>query len=337
MNAATMPKVIWLVQLDGSLPNLALMRISAHHRALGDTVRLFHGHNLPILEGQPDRVYVSLIFERSKPVMQTILNQVSERLVLFGGTGFDKTITLEQYGITAGPSDYSIYPSFHHSIGFSQRGCRLKCSFCVVPQKEGSVREEASILQIWRGDPFPRNIILLDNDFFGQPHWRERIQEIRDGAFKVNFSQGINARFLSDEAAEAIAGVDFRDADFKVRRLYTAWDNLKDEERLLAGLNRLVKYGVKPDHIMVYCLIGFWPGETDQDREYRIRRLLDFGCRPYPMPFVRTQELVGFQRWVIGAYAKRFSWTQFKAANYIPSRLYPDQSGELYRRHHDND
>ena len=48
----------------------------------------------------------------------------------------------------------------------------------------------------------------------------------------------------------------------KTRRIYTAWDSKGDEERLFTGLNRLVKYGVKPDHIMVYMLIGYWPGET---------------------------------------------------------------------------
>jgi len=28
------------------------------------------------------------------------------------------------------------------------------------------------------------------------------------------------------------------------------------------GLARLVKYGAKADHIMVYILCGYWPGET---------------------------------------------------------------------------
>jgi hypothetical protein len=47
-----------------------------------------------------------------------------------------------------------------------------------------------------------------------------------------------------------------------------------------------------------------------------------FGCRPYPMPFVRTKELVGFQRWVIGAYDKRFSWEHWQAADYRPEKLH---------------
>jgi len=42
-------KNVFLYQLDGKLPNLALMRIAAHHRDLGDKVRLQVGR-LPRIE-----------------------------------------------------------------------------------------------------------------------------------------------------------------------------------------------------------------------------------------------------------------------------------------------
>lgn len=143
----------------------------------------------------------------------------------------------------------------------------------------------------------------------------------------MSFIQGINARFLSDkfsdadEAAAALASVQCRTADMKTRRIYTAWDNRRDEAVLFQGLERLVRFGVRPDDIMVYMLIGFWNGESSDDRLYRQRRLREFGCRPYPMPFVRTKELVGFQRWVIGAYDKRIEWGEWEAAGYRPEKL----------------
>src|SRR5208337_3425878 len=111
----------------------------------------------------------------------------------------------------------------------TQRGCRLSCKFCVVPGKEGKPRTVATVADIWRGEPHPKHLHLLDNDFFGQDQWRERIAEIRDGGFKVCFNQGINVRAVTDEVAEALATVQYRDMKFKERRLYTAWDNLKDE------------------------------------------------------------------------------------------------------------
>lgn len=314
---------VLLLQLDGKIPNLALMRVAGHHRALGDYVELRRAGNMASVEvglfdARWDTVYASAIFERSRPLAERV-RAIYPGAVL-GGTGWDIARTLDDVGITAAP-DYSIYPDEARSIGFTQRGCRLRCSFCVVPRKEGAVRQEATIADIWRGEPWPRTLLLLDNDFFGQPAWRARVDELRAGAFRVSFNQGINARMLTDETAAAIASVDYRDDSMLVKRIYTAWDNRKDEGRLFAGLDALVRHGVKPDHIMVYILVGYWPGETHDDREYRRRRLREFGARPYPMPFVRTPEIVGFQRWVIGAYDKTVSWDDWRGARYEPRNL----------------
>lgn len=313
---------VLLFHLDGKLPNLALMRIAAHHRDRGDEVQ-FRRTGQPertLFEMEsPDLVYGSAVFTKSRPVAERLVSAYPGAVI--GGTGWNVGLSLESIGIATQAKDYSLYPDFRQSIGFTQRGCRLRCGFCVVPEKEGIVRQEQMIGDIWRGDPWPRELILLDNDFFGQSRWRERIAEIREGGFKVAFSQGINARFLTDEAAEAIASVEYRDDQFQTRRIYTAWDNAKDEQRLFEGLHRLVKYGVKPDHIMVYMLIGYWPGETSADRDYRRARLRDFGVRPYPMPFVRTPELLGFQRWVIGAYDKRISWADWSGNRWRPEGI----------------
>lgn len=323
---------VLLIQLDGKLPNVALMRIAAHHRALGDEIELRRAGNLRSLEPRlwddHDKVYGSLIFERTRPLGERLIEAHPGATV--GGTGWRVEGTLEDVGITTTEQDYSPYARFASSIGFLQRGCRLRCPFCVVPRKEGAVRHEQTVAELWRGDPWPRELLLLDNDFFGNPQWRDRISEIRDGRFKVSFSQGINARAIGKEEAEAIASVNYRDDGMKVKRIYTAWDNRKDEKRLFRGLQLLVDAGVKPDHIMVYILIGYWPGETAEDREHRRSRLRDFGARPYPMPFVRTRELVGFQRWVIGAYDKTFSWGEWRAARYQPRRLVRPAQGHLF-------
>ena len=303
------------------------MRIADHHRQAQHEVEVRLAGNSTAVQpklGDPlfDYVYASLIFERTKPVAQSVLKAYPHAKI--GGTGWDVTTTLASVGIDPlGDIDYSDYPRWRSSLGFTQRGCRLKCSFCVVPRKEGAIQEVKAIADIWRGEGWPKHILLLDNDFFGQPHWRDRIQELQQGQFKVSFNQGINARMLTDETAEAIASVDYRDDSMKVKRLYTAWDNKKDQARLFQGLEALVRHGVKPDHIMVYMLCGYWKGETQADREYRRQKLRDFGCIPYPMPYVRTKEIVGFQRWIIGAYDKSFSWEEWVQAKYRPTNLNP--------------
>lgn len=271
-----------------------------------------------------DIVYASLIFTRTRPLAERLRSIYPD--VVIGGTGWDlgkdaeDRASLEKLGIpeTLKP-DYSIYPRYRSSIGFTQRGCRMNCWFCDVPKKEGKVRAVATIHDIWRGEPYPRELLLLDNDFFGQKNWPDLIEAIRTGGFKVCFTQGINARMLNDEAAVALASIDCRDGGFKRKRIYTAWDNIGDEAVLFRGLRALTQNGFKPDEIMVYMLIG--AGEDAANREYRREQLRSFGCRPYPMPLERTLETVGFQRWVVGAYDKRISWEDWKAAKYQPVNL----------------
>lgn len=322
---------VLLFQLDGKLPNIAVMRIAAHHRARGDDIEFrWVGHNCGSpqreLWDSPERVYGSAIFERSQAAVMRLREEFQGAIV--GGTGVSVGSSLEAIGITTIEQDYSIYPEWRQSIGFTQRGCRLRCSFCVVPRKEGAMRGEQTIAELWRGEPWPRELLLLDNDFFGQEQWRERVREIRDGGFKVSFVQGINARFLTDEAAEAIASMDYRDDSMRVKRIYTAWDNRRDEQRLFAGLKRLVKYGVQPDQIMVYMLVGY-DHVTQAPRAHLVEEdfhrrteLRAFGARPYPMPFVRSKELVGFQRWIVGAYDKRIPWEEWKDADFRPEKLH---------------
>ncbi len=191
---------VLLAQLDGKLPSVALMRIAAHHRAQGDSVELRHGKAFE--QGFWDRfdlVYGSAIFRQSIPLMER-LKQVYPKAIL-GGTAIDPprqgepvplspvmspTYTeLESRGIGETARDYSLYPRERRSVGFTMRGCRLNCSFCRMQDREGPARSVATIADLWRGEPWPRELLLLDNDFFGQPEadWRARIRELRVGKF----------------------------------------------------------------------------------------------------------------------------------------------------------
>lgn len=312
--------MVRLTQIDGKLPNLALMKLARHYRDRGDGIYFTKKVERDFLEAEYQHVYGSAIFSFSADRVARFLREFPEAII--GGThDLTSNITVEEHlGIDETEAyDYSIYPNFTASIGFTQRGCRLKCGFCVVPKKEGKPRSVNTIASIWRGEPWPRHIHLLDNDFFGQPReqWEVRIDEIKTGGFKVCFNQGINARMINEESAAALASIPYYDDAFKVRRLYSAWDNLGDEERFFRGVDTLENHGVPPSHLLVYMLIGYDKRETWERLFYRFEKMTARKIRPYPMVYgdrnkllplggctqkIEHRTLSEFQRWVIRQY-----------------------------------
>ena len=301
-----------ITQLDGKLPNLALMRLAGFHRARGDDIHFTRTPYRHLDEPAYSHVYASAIFKFSAARVERMRLEFPEAIIGGTGTGsaatVDEIVSDEFYWL-----DYSLYPDFAASIGFTQRGCRLACKFCVVPAKEGKPRADGTICMpwrpIWRGNPWPKHLHLLDNDFFGGPDWRERIREIRCGEFKVSFTQGINVRAMTPEAAAAIASIEYRDDGFTRRRLYTAWDNLKDEEVFFRGVDTLEAAGVPSNRLMAYMLVGYDKRETWDRIWHRFHRMVERGIRPYPMVYDHERkDLKRFQRWVVtGLYrAVRF-------------------------------
>lgn len=143
-----------LVDVDGrNFPNLALMRISAWHKAQGDTVDWY----TPLFS-QPDKIYASKVFTFT-PDNRTFAAGAPN--LVRGGTGYDATIKLPDE-IERTLPDYTLYPDFTSAVGFLTRGCIRSCSWCVVPRKEGHIRIADDIERISAGR---KNVLLLDNNF----------------------------------------------------------------------------------------------------------------------------------------------------------------------------
>ena len=265
-----MPNKIGIYDVDSKIPNLALMKISQYHKNLGDNVEMYN----PLWLDSYDKIYASTIFDFSDKS-----NLIPNKMVI-GGTGYDTHKTLPQEMEDCDP-DYTIY-NYPHSIGFTMRGCRFVCKFCVVPEKEGKPKPNNTIGEIWtnRDSNF---LVLLDNDFFGNPLWGERIDEIKFYNLKVNFSQGLNIRIITEEQAKALASVQFRTLSGKSKRVHFAWDRINDEKLIDKGINICFNAGIKPDQMAFYILIGF--DSTPEEDMHRVKKLRDLGCNPYVMPY----------------------------------------------------
>ena len=121
---------IGLIDVDGKMPNLALMKLSAWHKERGDDVDL----TMPVLAAGYDKVYMSKVFTWSD---MPCLPDNAE----VGGTGCDLHKTLPDEIEHLCP-DYLLY-KMDYSMGFLTRGCIRKCEFCFVPEKEGNIRYAA--------------------------------------------------------------------------------------------------------------------------------------------------------------------------------------------------
>lgn len=311
---------IRITQLDGELPNIALMKLAHWHRAKGDRVVVTRHIEPDMFEPRYDVVYGSSIFRFSQARLDRFRAVWPSAIV--GGTGSGNPLTVEQV-IGADPYEHYDYEGVDvdYSIGFTQRGCRLKCKFCVVPTKEGKNRSVNTISEIWRGPGHAKKLHLLDNDFFGQPEdqWKARIDEIVEGGFRVCLSQGINVRLINEAAAQALTRIEYRNTDFTRRRLYTAWDNLGDEKVFFRGVDMLEAAGVPPKRLMAYMLVGFDKRETWDSIWHRFHKMVDRGILPYPMPFDRSRkDLTAFQRWVVTGLYRAKTWDEYepKPANW---------------------
>jgi len=290
---------VGLYDVDSKIPNLALMRLSTFHRSKGDAVELYSS----IMHRTYDKIYASTIFQFSDK------SYLRDNMIV-GGTGWDLKTKLPSE-IEKLPPDYSLY-KYPHNIGFTARGCRLKCKFCVVPQKEGTPFATNTIPQLWtqRDSNF---LVLLDNDFFGNPEWRDRVGEMNDLNLRVNFSQGLNIRNLKEEQALALASVKFRNLQNKASQVYFAWDDPRHEKLIHRGIARCVEAGIKPWKMAFYVLIGFH--STPEEDLHRVETLRGYGCDPYVMAFNKSDPYQNrFARWVNRkAIFNSIPWNEYRS------------------------
>ena len=114
-------------------PNLALSKIAAYHRCIGDTVEWYD----PLFCDGYDKVYMYKVFSFSSDYEY----HVRAKEIVKGGTGYDIHSQLPVEIDNMQP-DFSIYENVptDTSYGFLTRGCPNKCFWCVVPRKEGAIR-----------------------------------------------------------------------------------------------------------------------------------------------------------------------------------------------------
>lgn len=293
---------IGLIDVDGhNYPNLALMKIAAYHKSIGDHVEWYQ----PLFSGHMDKVYMSKVFSFSQDYEYFI--DADE--VVRGGSGYcietingkeifhkekDSVLPNEIEHIYP---DYSIYSEYTKdtAFGFLTRGCPRGCEFCIVKSKEGLCsRKVADLSEFWRCQ---KHIELIDPNLLACPDWKDLLQQLINSKAKVNFNQGLDIRFMTDEKAEMLSLID-------IDAIHFAWDRYEDKEFILPKFIRFRELSpIRQKDLQVYVLCGDHEKRILEEDLFRINWLKANGFAPYVMLYDKANipsghELKKLQRYV---------------------------------------
>jgi len=197
---------ILLVDVDGRIPNVALMKLSGFYRREGYRTKLVRGDRWDV--DSAEQVYASCVFNCALSLRR--VRKLRERfgdVLKIGGSGLDLKLRLPTE-IEEFPADFSLYSEMgDRAIGFLTRGCPFKCPFCVVPQKEGIPRQVSGLDELLQNRT---KVVLLDDNILAHPQADDLLSEMAERKLEVNFNQTLDLRLVNRKRAGLLRRINCR-------------------------------------------------------------------------------------------------------------------------------
>ena len=146
-------------------------------------------------------------------------------------------------------------------VTFTSRGCNGQCPWCLVPEREGRLRE----IEIKAGNLVQdNNLLQCSKAHIG------RVFEMLRGQNGVQFTGGLDARLLTDTVAEDMRGL-------RIQQAFFAADTKESLRPLVRAIGKL---GLPRDRVRCYVLLAF-NGETISDAIERLEAVWEIGAMPF--------------------------------------------------------
>jgi hypothetical protein len=268
------------------------MKLSAWHKAKGDTVKLYD----PLFASCFEKVYSSKVFTFTSEDLELIGN------IEKGGTGYKLFHELSEEIEHICP-DYSLY-GLDYSVGFVTRGCPRHCQWCIVPDKEGNIRGHADVDEFLRH----KDVVLMDNNILASEHGIQQIEKLAELGVKVDFNQGLDARLIDDQVAHLLSRLKW------IRYIRLSCDTLSQLPVIQKAVTLLRWHNANPANIFVYCLV-----KDVQEALERVKALKGLYLQVFAQPYrdfetnaEPTKEQKKFARWVNHkAIFKSVAWEDY--------------------------
>lgn len=148
-------------------------------------------------------------------------------------------------------------------ITFTSRGCNFQCPWCLVPKREGKLRE---FKEIQSG-----NVIQDNNLLQCSSQHIEKVFTMLKGQRAIEFTGGLDARLVTDIVAEGLRSL-------RVRQIFLACDTKQAIHALRKAIKRI---GLPRGKVRCYVLLKFNPSETISEATERMIEIWGAGAMPF--------------------------------------------------------
>jgi hypothetical protein len=208
----------------------------------------------PLMRPDADEVHVSATFTWDIPEAKRLQRAWSQYYpnVRLGGPA------LGDPGGAFCPGRY-----IKEGVVFTSRGCRFRCAWCFVPEREGLIREL----------PITHGWIVQDNNLLAcsRPHIEAVFEMLRGQRHRAVFSGGWDIRLLRPWHVDLLKSI-------RLGEVWVACDSA-DRLPLLVRASEILA-GIPTRKRRCYALVGFGD-DTLEDAETRLSTIYGLGFLPF--------------------------------------------------------